>query len=106
MMTPAANSLVVPDFLTFTLGLLVYFVGVIVTQRVAFLHKYNIPEPVTGGFLAAIAVWAFYAATGLAVDFEMVARDSCWSFSSQRSASIPDCPICLPADERWPSCAC
>ena len=74
-MTPAANSLVVPDFLTFTLGLLVYFVGVIVTQRVAFLRKYNIPEPVTGGFLAAVAVWAFYAATGQAVDFEMVARD-------------------------------
>jgi hypothetical protein len=36
-MTPAANSLVVPDLLTFTLGLLVYFVGVIAIQRVAFL---------------------------------------------------------------------
>jgi ESS family glutamate:Na+ symporter len=74
-MTPAANSLVVPNFLSFTLGLIVYFVGVIVTQRVAFLRNYNIPEPVTGGFLAAVAVWAFHAATGLTVDFEMIARD-------------------------------
>src|SRR5215471_13443480 len=74
-MTPAANSLVVPDFLTFTLGLLVYFVGVIVTRRVAFLRNYNIPEPVTGGFLAAVALWAFHAATSQAVGFEMIARD-------------------------------
>ena len=74
-MAPAANSLVVPDFLTLTLGLLVYFVGVILTQRVAFLRNYNIPEPVTGGFLAAVALWAFYAATGQAISFEMIARD-------------------------------
>ena len=52
-MTQAANSLVAPDFLTLTLGLIVYFVGVIVTQHAAFLRNYNIPEPVTGGFLAA-----------------------------------------------------
>lgn len=74
-MAPAANSLVVPDFLTLTLGLLVYFVGVIVTQRVAFLRNYNIPEPVTGGFLAAVALWVFHAATGQAISFEMIARD-------------------------------
>ena len=74
-MTQAANSLVAPDFLTLTLGLLVYFVGVIVTQRVAFLRNYNIPEPVTGGFLAAVVLWIFYAATGQAISFEMIARD-------------------------------
>src|SRR6516165_558427 len=74
-MTPAANSSVAPDFLTLTLGLLVYFVGVIVTRRVAFLRNYNIPEPVTGGFLAAVALWAFHAATGQAIGFEMIARD-------------------------------
>src|ERR1700757_5528501 len=74
-MAPAANSLVVPDFLTLTLGLLVYFVGVIVTRHVAFLRNYNIPEPVTGGFLAAVALWVFHAATGQAISFEMISRD-------------------------------
>jgi len=74
-MTPAANSLVAPDFLTLTLGLLVYFVGAIVTRRVAFLRDYNIPEPVSGGFLAAVVLWVFYAATGQAISFEMIARD-------------------------------
>jgi ESS family glutamate:Na+ symporter len=74
-MTPAANTLVVPDFLALTLGLSVYFVGVIVTRNVAFLRNYNIPEPVTGGFLAAVLVWALHAATGWAISFEMTTRD-------------------------------
>src|SRR6516164_11265401 len=74
-MTPAANSLVAPDFLTLTLGLLVYFVGAIVTRRVSFLRDYNIPEPVSGGFLAAVVLWVFYAATGQAIGFEMITRD-------------------------------
>lgn len=71
----SANTLLAPDFLTLTLGLVVYFLGVIVTRKVAFLRNYNIPEPVTGGFLAALALWAFYAATGQAIGFEMIARD-------------------------------
>lgn len=74
-MTSPGLSLVAPDFLTLTLGIVVYFLGVIVTRRVAFLRNYNIPEPVTGGFLAALAIWALYGATGLAIDFEMTTRD-------------------------------
>lgn len=74
-MTTAANSLVSPDFLTLTLGLVVYFVGVILTRRIAFLRNYNIPEPVTGGFLAAAAIWAFYKLSGMEIVFEMTTRD-------------------------------
>ena len=75
MMTPDANSIVAPDFLTLTVGIVVYFVGVIVTRRVEFLRSYNIPEPVTGGFLAALALWALHAVFGLTIDFEMITRD-------------------------------
>lgn len=74
-MTDAARSLVAPDFLTLTLGIVVYFVGVLLTRRVAFLRDYSIPEPVTGGFLAALAIWALYAATGIGISFEMMTRD-------------------------------
>ena len=74
-MTPAANTLVAPDFLALTLGLVVYFVGVIVTRNVAFLNNYNIPEPVTGGFLAAVFLWVLHAVTGWAIGFEMITRD-------------------------------
>ena len=56
-MTPAANSLVVPDLLTFTLGLLVYFVGVIATQRVAFLTRQTDPDILIDGVPIAI-VWS------------------------------------------------
>jgi ESS family glutamate:Na+ symporter len=75
IVTPTANSLLAPDFLTLTLGIVLYFVGVIVTRNVAFLRNYNVPEPVTGGFLAAVALWVFHAATGWAIGFEMIGRD-------------------------------
>ena len=47
---------VAPDFLALTIGIVVFFVGVLITQRVAFLRRYSIPEPVTGGFVAALAL--------------------------------------------------
>jgi hypothetical protein len=43
MMTPAANSLAVSDFQALTLGLVVYFAGVIVTRNVAFLRQLQHP---------------------------------------------------------------
>ena len=75
-MTEAARSFIAPDFLTLTLGIVVYFAGVLLTQRVAFLRNYNIPEPVTGGFLAALAIWALHAGTGLSIALEMATRDA------------------------------
>lgn len=71
----ADNTLVSPDFLTLTLGIVVYFVGVILNRRIAFLRNYNIPEPVTGGFLAAGAIGILHGLTGLQVIFEMATRD-------------------------------
>lgn len=70
-MTPLA----VGPFVAFTLGMVVYFVGASLTRRIAVLRDYNIPEPVTGGVLAALAVWAFAAFTGRALAFDMSARD-------------------------------
>jgi hypothetical protein len=52
IMTPGANTLVAPDFPALTIGIVAYFMGVIVTRHVVFLTKYNVPEPVTGGFIA------------------------------------------------------
>lgn len=74
-MAMADNVLVSPDFLTLTLGIVVYFIGVILNRRIALLRNYNIPEPVTGGFLAAAAIGVFHAFTGLQIIFEMTTRD-------------------------------
>lgn len=69
------SSFVAPDFLALTVGMVVYFMGVMITRRVAFLRDYNIPEPVTGGFVAALAFWLVHAAFDLEIGFEMSLRD-------------------------------
>ena len=68
-------KLVAPDFLALTTGIVVFFVGVLITQRASFLRTYSIPEPVTGGFVAALAFWAVYEVFGLEINFDMTTRD-------------------------------
>jgi ESS family glutamate:Na+ symporter len=74
-MPETTTSFIAPDFLALTVGIVVFFVGVLITQRVSFLRTYNIPEPVTGGFVAAVAFWAVYEIFGLAIGFDMATRD-------------------------------
>ena len=49
-MTRDVSRFLAPDFLSLTIGIVVYFVGVLTTQRVKFLRNFSIPEPVSGGF--------------------------------------------------------
>jgi ESS family glutamate:Na+ symporter len=74
-MPTETTELVAPDFLALTVGIVVFFVGVLITQRVGFLRRYSIPEPVTGGFAAALAFWAVHAFFGVDIGFEMATRD-------------------------------
>ena len=62
-------------FLALTVGIVVFFVGVLITQRVEFLRRYSIPEPVTGGFVAALVLWAVHALFGVDIGFDMTTRD-------------------------------
>ncbi len=62
-------------FLAYTIGIVVYFVGMQVNQRVAFLLRFNIPEPVTGGILAALVVLLLYLLFGLQLEFDLTTRD-------------------------------
>ncbi len=70
------NLIVVDDFLTYTIGIVVYFLGMRLTGRVAFLRAYNIPEPVTGGILAALLLLAVYLTTGQQIEYELETRDT------------------------------
>ena len=63
------------QFLAVTLGIVVLFVGRRVNQKVAFLRDFSIPEPATGGLLFSILFGILYAATGVAVEFDLQARD-------------------------------
>ena len=69
------TTLEVNDFLALTIGITVYFAGVLMTRRFAILRDYNIPEPVTGGLLAAIVTLAIYKFAGLAISFDLDTRD-------------------------------
>ena len=69
------RELVAPDFLELTIGIVVFFVGVLITRRVDFLRRYSIPEPVTGGFVAALLVWAVHGVFGIDIGFDMATRD-------------------------------
>ena len=69
------NELVVKDFLAYTIGMLVLFGGINLTRRIRILREFNIPEPVTGGLLAAIALFAIFLTTDLEVTFDLSTRD-------------------------------
>lgn len=58
-----------------TLAFLVYLTGAAITRRVAPLRDFNIPEPVTGGLIAAVAFLLVRMAGGPPVTFDLAVRD-------------------------------
>ncbi|MEY2853164.1 MAG: Glutamate permease [Pseudomonadota bacterium] len=74
-MSGATTHIIAPDFLAVTIGIVVYLVGVAITRRVAFLRNFNIPEPVTGGVLAAVVLLLVYLVFQVEVGFDLSTRD-------------------------------
>ncbi|MEM9870980.1 MAG: sodium/glutamate symporter [Pseudomonadota bacterium] len=68
-------SVTVPAFITATLGLAVFLLGTMLNARLAVLRRFNIPDPVSGGLVAALIALLLNQTTGLVLDFEMQARD-------------------------------
>jgi len=71
----AAQTVLVPDFVAFTIGIIVFFLGAFLTRNVSFLQNYNIPEPVSGGLAAALITWAAYAWLDTEITFQLSTRD-------------------------------
>jgi ESS family glutamate:Na+ symporter len=63
------------SFGAFTLGIIVYFLGARMTGRYPILQKYSIPEPVSGGLVAALIALAIVLITGREIDYDLSARD-------------------------------
>ena len=74
-MTRDVSRYLAPDFLSLTIGLVVYFVGVLTTQRVKFLRDFSIPEPVSGGFIAVAVISLIYFVFNLEIGFDLTTRD-------------------------------
>lgn len=56
-------------------AIVVLFVGVALTQRIAFLKNNYIPPAVTGGLLTALVTWLLHDAFGIEFEFDMNLRD-------------------------------
>lgn len=69
------HIIAIDNFMAFTIGIMVFFSGRILTQRVGFLREYNVPEPVTGGILASLLTLALFLGFGIELAFELEIRD-------------------------------
>lgn len=63
------------EFVSFNLAILVYFLGVRLNKKIAFLRHYNIPEPVSGGLLVALVALIVYLGFGSEISFSLQSRD-------------------------------
>jgi glutamate:Na+ symporter, ESS family len=64
-----------PGFLTFTISIIVFFVGSGLNRSIAPLRRWNIPDAVTGGILASLVTLIAYRIFGLAITFDLNTRD-------------------------------
>lgn len=69
------SLIVIPEILTATLGFAVFLLGARLTRKIAILREFNIPEPVTGGLIAAAAFGALSLILGRGFEFSMEGRD-------------------------------
>lgn len=61
---------------TLILAILVLFVGKLLNRKVSFFRYYNIPEPVTGGVLASLALGMVYFLFNIEIEFSLAQRDT------------------------------
>ncbi len=69
------ESIGVSGFLSFTLSMVLLFVGKFALSRVEPLRRYSIPEPVIGGLLCAATVGVVYLGFDLRIEFDLGVRD-------------------------------
>lgn len=69
------NQILVDSFFTFTLGIIVLFIGRRLSQAIKPLAHFNIPEPVSGGLLVSVLIAVVYFASGYEVSFNLTSRD-------------------------------
>ena len=65
----------VPALQSFTLAIVLFFVGQWLGAYFPIIRRYSIPEPVVGGFLCALVVGILYFAFGLRIEFDLQFRD-------------------------------
>lgn len=64
-----------PGFLTFTIAIVVFFMGSGLNAIIAPLNRWNIPEAVSGGLVAALSTLIAYRFFNIEIIFDLDARD-------------------------------
>ena len=62
-------------FVSFTLAIILLFLGKLIIGRFELLKRYSVPEPVIGGFLCASAVGLSYYFFNFEISFDLRSRD-------------------------------
>ena len=65
----------VDAFVATTIGMLVFFLGALLTREISFLRNFNIPEPVSGGLAVALVTWVIFAFFDREIQFDLSVRD-------------------------------
>lgn len=69
------QPLIVLDFVSFTIAMILLFIGKFALSRSLLLQKYSLPEPVIGGFLCTLLVGFIYYAFSIEIQFSLDVRD-------------------------------
>ncbi|WP_028864601.1 sodium/glutamate symporter [Psychromonas aquimarina] len=65
----------IKGFVSFTIAIVLLFIGKYATLKSPLLCKYSIPEPVIGGFVCAAVVALFYYLFRIEINFDLEVRD-------------------------------
>ncbi len=69
------STITIDPSLSFLIAIVVLFVGNFLKKRIAFLDKYNIPEPIIGGLIAATLITIPHF-NGIAIEFSLPLKDT------------------------------
>lgn len=70
-----AATVEIDVFGTTTIAMCVFFLGYAICSRSEILRRYSIPEPVVGGFVAALLIAAIHYGGNLTITFDLLRRD-------------------------------
>ena len=100
-MDTMSDILQIKPFMSITIGIIVLFVGKRLNDVIPVLRNFSIPEPVTGGLLFSILLGILYAVSGVAIEFELTARDFCWFTFLRLLVSMPALRISFQVVNPW-----
>lgn len=70
-------AITISSYNTLILAAVIMIIGHWLVFKIRFFAEYNIPEPVVGGLLAAVVVFALNSATGLVLNFNADLQSTC-----------------------------